>query len=359
MRITLLGDEIGNPTSGQSRFLINIARGLRSEGHDVGVAAAFLAPGAVRELTFRGVRASALEEGGAGVLTRALRIRSGSHAGRRVALHAIRELPADWYVVLSDGVIDAIEALPQDRAAYISQGDIALMLTCDSFYHSHRFAKTLFAAGAVNLIRRNARLASRYRVLLGNSKFTRGFMSYLYSVPFTGVVYPPVDTEFFHPPTEGARHPRYVVSMARNSDEQGLEILRQIATLAELHVVGGARVAGAAYLGVVSDERLRTELGGASWTIAPVVSEFFGYVIAESLACGTPVLAYRSGGPEEQIQEGHSGWLVSSSKELLLRVRTLVDHGVPSTMRALARAGSLRYSIENSTRALLDALPEL
>jgi glycosyltransferase involved in cell wall biosynthesis len=66
--------------------------------------------------------------------------------------------------------------------------------------------------------------------------------------------------------------------------------------------------------------------------------EPFGRVVAESLACGTPVLAARAGGPLEILEEGASGWLVAPNQPSDLAdamVRALTADLGP--MRAAAR----------------------
>lgn len=49
--------------------------------------------------------------------------------------------------------------------------------------------------------------------------------------------------------------------------------------------------------------------------------EPFGLVLIEALACGTPVIAYPHGGPQEIIQEGKTGFLVSSAQEMAEKIQ--------------------------------------
>ena len=146
------------------------------------------------------------------------------------------------------------------------------------------------------------------------------------------------------------------MSVARNSDEQGIPLLTELATKLPLHVVGGAGIPGARNLGVVSDETLRAEYAGATFLFFPAAAELFGYAVAEALACGTPVLSFRSGGPAEQIQDGESGWLVTTAREAVSRSLTVFRAGVPAQMRVAARRTAERFSIPGSARALLAAL---
>jgi glycosyltransferase involved in cell wall biosynthesis len=43
----------------------------------------------------------------------------------------------------------------------------------------------------------------------------------------------------------------------------------------------------------------------------------FGYVPVESMACGTPVLAFDIMGPSETIIDGKTGWLAKSEEEFI------------------------------------------
>lgn len=356
MKITLLGAEVGSKTSGESRFLINLAVGLRNEGVDVSIAATAVHPEAMATLRAQGVTVFALgpfTERGA---SKALLLTTRSHVGRDVARRAVVEVPGDWYVVVSDAAVDASMYLPRGQSAYISNGDLGLMLLSDSFYSTHRLSKSLLALGTSRLIRRNAAFAQRYEVLVANSEFSRGLMSYLYSTPFQAVVYPPVDCSTFYPETCGQSVDSYVLAMTRNSNEQGLPLLEKLAELTDLHVVGGANIRGAQSLGVVSDSHLRREYSQALFTIIPVVSEPFGYAVAESLACGTPVLAFNSCGPAEQIQDSQSGWLVSTHAEALAKASSLIRTGVPLEMRISARKRSERFSMRESAQGLIRVL---
>lgn len=60
------------------------------------------------------------------------------------------------------------------------------------------------------------------------------------------------------------------------------------------------------FLGYVPDEELKKLYTNATATLFPG-EEDFGLVPVESMACGTPVIAYRAGGPLETMVEGKTG----------------------------------------------------
>ena len=67
---------------------------------------------------------------------------------------------------------------------------------------------------------------------------------------------------------------------------------------------------------VPHDEKLRL-LSGARATLFPIRwNEPFGLVMIESLACGTPVLAYPEGAAPEVIVDGRTGFLVDGEAEM-------------------------------------------
>src|ERR1051325_6324841 len=63
-----------------------------------------------------------------------------------------------------------------------------------------------------------------------------------------------------------------------------------------------------AYLGPVDDARKSVLLGGAAALLMPIEwNEPFGIVMAEALACGTPVIGYRRGAVPEVVEPGVTG----------------------------------------------------
>jgi UDP-glucose:tetrahydrobiopterin glucosyltransferase len=70
----------------------------------------------------------------------------------------------------------------------------------------------------------------------------------------------------------------------------------------------GARIV---YHGFLEPVELQRRYAGARVTlVTPHWIEAFGNTVIESLACGTPVVAYDRGGPAEIIAHGKSGMLV-------------------------------------------------
>jgi glycosyltransferase involved in cell wall biosynthesis len=66
------------------------------------------------------------------------------------------------------------------------------------------------------------------------------------------------------------------------------------------------------FIGEINDQQKPAFLSGAHALIFPIDwPEPFGLVMIEAMACGTPVIAYRSGSVPEVIDDGVSGFIVS------------------------------------------------
>jgi glycosyltransferase involved in cell wall biosynthesis len=81
---------------------------------------------------------------------------------------------------------------------------------------------------------------------------------------------------------------------------------------------------GVEYIGEIGEERKSEVLGGAIALLFPIDwEEPFGLVMIESMACGTPVIAWNRGSVPEIIDDGVTGYVVSS-----------IDEAVEATRRA-------------------------
>jgi glycosyltransferase involved in cell wall biosynthesis len=71
------------------------------------------------------------------------------------------------------------------------------------------------------------------------------------------------------------------------------------------------------YLGELGHNAKCELLAGAAAMLFPIQwKEPFGLVMIESLACGTPVIAYRNGSVAEVVRDGKSGFVVESLDEM-------------------------------------------
>ncbi|MCO8273323.1 glycosyltransferase family 4 protein [Actinoplanes sp. TRM 88003] len=95
------------------------------------------------------------------------------------------------------------------------------------------------------------------------------------------------------------------------------------------------------YLGSVGPEDRGAILGSGLALLHPIrFAEPFGLSVVESMACGTPVIAYRKGSMPEVIDDGITGYLVSNADEAV----TAVDRVRDLDRAACARRARERFS---------------
>jgi glycosyltransferase involved in cell wall biosynthesis len=88
------------------------------------------------------------------------------------------------------------------------------------------------------------------------------------------------------------------------------------------------------YLGAVDDRGKNAVLGSAAALLMPVEwDEPFGIVMAEALACGTPVIGFARGSVPEIVQDGVNGYVTHTVDEAARAV-----HRLPAIDRSAVRA---------------------
>ena len=93
------------------------------------------------------------------------------------------------------------------------------------------------------------------------------------------------------------------------------------------------------YMGEVSQKDKVELLGGAKATLFPIRwNEPFGLVMIESMACGTPVLAFREGAAPEVVADGTTGYLCDDERAMADALK-----GIDAIDRAECRAVVERY----------------
>lgn len=88
------------------------------------------------------------------------------------------------------------------------------------------------------------------------------------------------------------------------------------------------------YVGELDDAQKNTYFGGAKAFLNPIRwNEPFGLTMVESMACGTPVIAFNQGSASELIGDGNTGYLVHDVDEMAEKILE-----VSSIDRATCRA---------------------
>jgi glycosyltransferase involved in cell wall biosynthesis len=106
------------------------------------------------------------------------------------------------------------------------------------------------------------------------------------------------------------------------------------------------------YIGPVDDDQKNSLLGGSSALLMPVqFDEPFGMVMAEAMACGTPVIGLARGAVAEVVSQGETGFVCANVEEMVLSVSKL-----PAVSRMACRR---RYEQLFSDRVMVQAYEAL
>jgi glycosyltransferase involved in cell wall biosynthesis len=149
----------------------------------------------------------------------------------------------------------------------------------------------------------------------------------------------------------------YLAFVGRIAPEKGPDLAIEVALAAglPLRIAGpiedrhreffdrtvGSAPAGIDYLGELDREQLWTMLGGAVALLMPLRwPEPFGLVVAESLAAGTPVIAWKMGAMSEIIDDPATGRLVRD----VTGAKRAVDSVDEISRQACRRAAETRFS---------------
>lgn len=81
------------------------------------------------------------------------------------------------------------------------------------------------------------------------------------------------------------------------------------------------------FFGRIDDSELSKLYSEALVTVHLVKEAPFGLIVTESLSCGTPVISWKPGGPEEIILEGKTGFLIEEQDEdeLIKKLEIFLD----------------------------------
>jgi len=104
---------------------------------------------------------------------------------------------------------------------------------------------------------------------------------------------------------------------------------------------------GVEFMGEVNEQQKHALLRGAHALLFPIDwPEPFGLVMVESMACGTPVIAYRHGSVPEVVDHGVTGFVVSNMSEAL----AALDHVSQLSRQACAEVARKRFSAQRMAR---------
>ncbi len=140
-----------------------------------------------------------------------------------------------------------------------------------------------------------------------------------------------------------SNHPgRYLLFVGRISEEKGVHHAITVAKLLNLPLIIAAKLETAAswdvdyfkkrikphlnrqirWVGEVDEKKRNKLMAGALAFLHPVTwQEPFGLTLIESMACGTPVVAFDKGSIPEIVDDGKSGFVVRTIKQMVRAVK--------------------------------------
>ena len=116
------------------------------------------------------------------------------------------------------------------------------------------------------------------------------------------------------------------------------------------------------FTGMVDHGRMPLFYNAADVCVVPSYYESFGLVVAEALACGTPVVASRVGGLTTLVNDGETGYLVdelSAAAFASCLERLLGDDELRRRMGDTARSSVMKYAWSKVARQVLQVYEEL
>jgi glycosyltransferase involved in cell wall biosynthesis len=197
--------------------------------------------------------------------------------------------------------------------------------------------------------------AGRVDYFISNSKFISSRIKKYYSRDSV-VIYPPVDVDNFTY-IEGTEVGDYYFIASRLTPNKNIEMaVRAFSGSGKRLVIAGRgpllehlkKIAGkeVEFLGYVGDDML-VDLMRKSRAFLYPQEEDFGITAVQSLLCGRPVVAYKSGGAVETIQENENGILFNvQDSESLMEAVNRCERNINNWDSALISKNAQRYSIE-------------
>jgi glycosyltransferase involved in cell wall biosynthesis len=176
------------------------------------------------------------------------------------------------------------------------------------------------------------------------------------------VIFNPVEKKFFG--IHKSESPHRLLFVGGIEERKGLDVLiealgqvKPIIPDVELHIAGGIRKlvyyhtlvslirsrgleSNIRFLGSLSEQDLMREYAEAEVFILPSYEESQGIVILEAMATGTPVIATRTGGIPDMIQDDVNGLLVDCGNDQQLARCVISLLTEPQRRRRIARTGN-------------------
>ena len=301
---------------------------------------------------------------------------------------AIEQFDLDAYdLVISSSHCAAKAVVAPGRARHICYCHSPMRYAWDQFdayFGPERVgafaSRWLYAPMLGRLARWDAATASRVGRFVANSHHVAGRIRRYYNREAT-IVYPPVDTSFYHPDTTppgqhflivSALVPYKRIDVAIDACRRAGAALRIVGdgpdrARLERHANGSSTPPGASpltslgtghveFIGRATDDEIRDEYRRALAVLLPG-EEDFGIVPVEAQACGRPVVAFARGGALETVIPGETGILFDELSSASLTAALERAAATPFDVDRL-RANAQRFSRERHVERMRAVVEE-
>jgi glycosyltransferase involved in cell wall biosynthesis len=309
---------------------------------------------------------------------------------------AIEQFDLDAYdLVISSSHCAAKAVVAPGRARHICYCHSPMRYAWDQFdayFGPERVgafaSRWLYAPMLGRLARWDAATASRVGRFVANSHHVAGRIRRYYNREAT-IVYPPVDTSFYHPDTTppgqhflivSALVPYKRIDVAIDACRRAGAALRIVGdgpdrARLERHANGSSTTPGASpstslgtspstslgtghveFIGRATDDEIRDEYRRALAVLLPG-EEDFGIVPVEAQACGRPVVAFARGGALETVIPGETGILFDELSSASLTAALERAAATPFDVDRL-RANAQRFSRERHVERMRAVVEE-
>ncbi len=215
------------------------------------------------------------------------------------------------------------------------------------------------------LRRLDNKLMKSQNLIFMNSNYTKNKLDKLYDVE-SEVSYPPLDKKFSYT-HKGNIKEKYIFSSSRIIPDKKYEWLIESMSLMKnklpLYLAGSVEEnyknkllnlskslkVELKFLGRLNTDEIINYYSSAQVFAFPAPLEDFGLVPAESLSCGTPVVAWNDGaGPSEQIINGKNGYLAKpyDRKDFAQKIDLILDTKLKTKNNKFIIGSSRKFSYE-------------
>lgn len=216
-----------------------------------------------------------------------------------------------------------------------------------------------------------ARLLNDQNLIIACSRNGISLLKNYFNVVTEHFVYPPVDTSVFRPDKEIKKNAFLIHLGSETCKDLDNNLLQMIlSTIKErysdkkLYLLGNKKIAEAIFskfknseiIYGVPDEKLVKILNECELVIHPQKWEPFGYVVAESIACGTPVLTMNYAGPKEIIEQTNFGILANDTSDFISILKDYRGH-LKNIEYDVSQ--SFPFNIEHSSKNFLKVLENI